>query len=321
MDALIKHLKSSKDSKPDNGKLPLLDDPSEAYLKEAIFFQLTTKRILTAESAPTLKPLTIPLPHSPFPASATVLVVTQDPHDKYAEKCRSNPRVQNVLGMGAIRKNYNSYEQLRRLRDGDIIGEEPALVLADEKIVVSLPRVLGKAFYRTPKTTPIPVRMTPSTIEGVVEEAFKRTYVRKNCGNCVAVRIGYAGMPVDDLIENCVAMWERCVSQKRLVKGGVDEVRGGYVKSGSSVALPVWIAQGLYTDEDILEGPIVKKVKSKAERKLIKPSVSKETENLQPSGIKRVGEDDIEKSFEERRARKMARQRQGADSRKESVKA
>ena len=312
LSALLRHIKLSEAPKPDSNKLPLLTEPVESLLKQPIFFQLTTKHILTADSLPTLKPLAIPLPHSPFPSTATAIVITGDPHDKYVEKCRSNPRVQIVLGMGALRKTYNSYEQLRRLRDGDIIGEEPALVLADEKIVVSLPRILGKAFYRTPRATPIAVKLAPANIEKVIDDAFKKTYVRKNSGNCVAVRVGFAGMSVEELVENCVAVWNRCVSFKRLVRDGVDGVRAGYVKSGSSVALPVWYASELYANEDILENTVVKKVKSKVDRNLIKPAINKDVEEQRHIGVKRTREDEVEKSFEEKRARRLAKQNESA---------
>jgi ribosome biogenesis protein UTP30 len=210
--------------------------------------------------------------------------------------------------MGAIRKTYNSYEQLRRLRDGDIVGQEPSLVLADERIVVSLPKVLGKAFYKTPRTTPISVGMTPNTIAKVVDEAFGKTYVRKNSGNCVAIRIGVAGMTTSKLVDNIFATWERCVLGEKLVKSGVNGVRSVYVKSGSSVALPVWLAEELYSPEDILQGPVVKEVKSKAGRRLINPAVGKESvEKSAEKPTKREREDDVEKSFEERRARKLAK--------------
>ena len=209
--------------------------------------------------------------------------------------------------MGAIRKTYNSYEQLRRLRDGEIVGEEPALVLADESVVVSLPKILGKAFYKTSRTTPIAVKLTPGTVTKVVEEAFNKTYVRKSPGNCVTIRIGYAGMDVPALVENCIATWERCVTHKKLVKDGVDGLRGCFVKGGSSVALPVWMAEELYSAEDVLDGPVVKKVKSKADRKLLKEAHVVEEVDVEENR-KRERDDDMEKSFEERRARKLAKQ-------------
>lgn len=183
------------------------------------------------------------------------------------------------------------------------------LVLADEKIVPSLPKVLGKAFYKTPRTTPISLGFTPSSVARVVEEAFGKTYVRKSQGNCVAVRIGYVGMGVEELVENCNAMWDRCVVQQKLVKKGVNGVRSGMIKSGSSVALPVWLAEELYSAEDVLEGEVVKPIKSKADRKLIKPAPVKPVEKQKEK--KREREDDVEKSFEERRAKKLAKQEKG----------
>ena len=202
-------------------------------------------------------------------------------------------------------------------------------MLADENIVLSLPRALGKAFYKTPRTTPIAVHITPGTATRVVEEAFGKTYVRKNAGNCVAVRIGFAGMSVDALVENCLAMWERCVVREKLVKDGVRGVRSGMIKSGSSVALPVYMAGELYSAEDVLETGLEdvemgKKVKSKAERKLIKQKKSGadeeegEEEGTEKGVAKRGREDgDVEMAFEEKRARKLARQ----EMKKTSVKA
>jgi hypothetical protein len=302
---LLKHLKSKTPSITPE-KQQLLSDPEQTTENQPIFFQLTTKHVLASESAPVFKPLTIPLPHSPYPSTASALVITKDPQEPFVEKCKGNPRVQMCLGMGAIRKSYNSYEQLRRLRDGEVIGEEPALVLSDEAVVVSLPKVLGKAFYKTPRTTPVAVKMTPATISKVVEEAFTKTYVRKNAGNCVAIKIGYVGMEVDALIDNCIATWTRCVTNKKLVKDGIEGLRSCFIKSGSSVALPVWMADDLHTDGDVLDGPVVKKIKSKVDRKLVK---EKPVEVAEPEeNRKRDREDDVEKSFEERRARKLAKQ-------------
>lgn len=210
------------------------------------------------------------------------------------------------------------------------MGEEPALVLADENVIPSLPRALGKAFYKTPRTTPIAVRITPGTVARVVDEAFGKSYVRKNAGNCVAVRIGFAGMSIEALVENCVAMWDRCVVHEKLVKDGVRGVRSGMIKSGSSVALPVYMAGELYSAEDVLESGMdggaetAKKVKSKAERKLMKQKKStadseEEEEDGEGKGVAKRGrdEDDVETAFEEKRARKLARQ----EKKKASVKA
>jgi hypothetical protein len=64
------------------------------------------------------------------------------------------------------------------------------------------------------------------------------------------------------------------------------------------------MTEELYSADDVLGSPVEKKVKSKAERKLLKP---KETEVEVTSGTKR-SRDDVEKSFEEKRARKLAKQ-------------
>ena len=185
--------------------------------------------------------------------------------------------------------------------------------------MVSLPKTLGKAFYKSAKTTPISVRITPDKVGKVVEEAFGKSYVRKNSGNCVVVRVGFVGMGVEALIENCVALWKRCVVEKKLVQGGSKGVRSGFVKSIGSIALPVWMTDSLFSENNVLteEEIASKKVKkSKAERKLLAPSVEeKEVEDeIKGSGKRGRDEeeenddDDVEKSFEKKRARKLAKQ-------------
>ena len=257
---------------------------------------------------------------------------------------KGHPRVQQLLGLGALRKTFQSYEQRRRLRDGEVVGEEPALVLADESIIPSLPRALGKAFYARGKTTPIPVAMSPATIVKVVEEAFEKTYVRKNQGNCVVIRVGYAGMSVDDLLENCAAVWTRCVEGKRLVKDGVDGMRGAFVKSFASVALPVWAAEHLFSaadvlEDSVLEGTKAKKLKSKADRKLLTsaaaaaaaaaadkaPENVREEEEDEPAkepkaGKKRMRADAMERAFEYKRAKKMAKLDKSSGEKTKTVK-
>jgi hypothetical protein len=95
---------------------------------------------------------------------------------------------------------------------------------------------------------------------------------------------------------------------EKLVKTGVKGVGSVFVKSGSSVALPVWLAEELYSAEDVLEGPVVKEVKGKAERRLINLAVGKESvEESAEKLMKMTQEDDVEKSFEVRRARKLAK--------------
>jgi ribosome biogenesis protein UTP30 len=171
--------------------------------------------------------------------------------------------------------------------------------------------------------------MTPSNVVKVVEEAFGRTYVRKNQGNCVVIRVGYAGMSVDELAENVLAVWERCVEGKRLTNEGVDGMRTAFVKSSNSVALPVWAADELFSEKDVLEEGVVEKpkAKSKAERKLLAAPEEGEEEEKEEGGIdekkgkKRVRADGMERAFEYKRAKKLAKLESSADNLKKVVKA
>jgi hypothetical protein len=129
-------------------------------------------------------------------------------------------------------------------------------------------------------------------------------------------------MSVDQLAANVAAVWERCVEGKRLTKEGVDGMRSAFVKSSNSVALPVWAAEELFSEQDVLEEGVVekpKKVKSKAERKLL-ATVEKDEEDEkeegeveEKKGKKRIRTDAMERAFEYKRAKKLAKLESSAE--------
>ena len=112
----------------------------------------------------------------------------------------------------------------------------------------------------------------------------------------------------------------------RLVKNGVEGTRSCFVKSTGSVALPVWMTDSLYSQDDILlphEKEVPRVSKSKAERKLMTSTtvvVEEEDKVEGERGMKRGRDDDdeededLEKSFEEKRARKLAKQKKSQES-------
>ena len=61
-----------------------------------------------------------------------------------------------VIGVSKLRKEYSVFEQRRQL------AESYDLFLADERVLPSLPRLLGKTFFQK-KKQPIPIRLTKRT--------------------------------------------------------------------------------------------------------------------------------------------------------------
>lgn len=61
-----------------------------------------------------------------------------------------------VIGVSKLRKEYRVFEQRRQL------AESYDLFLADERVLPSLPRLLGKTFFQK-KKQPIPIRLMKKT--------------------------------------------------------------------------------------------------------------------------------------------------------------
>ena len=173
--------------------------------------------IFTAKVIPSSKkvsPITIPIKNT-FRTNASVCVITKDPQSDYKHAILDDVslgRVSKVMGVSKLSKKHSTYMLKRQL------SKSYDLFLADERVVTLLPKLLGKAFFKT-KRIPVPVDMTKKARWSErINKAIDSTYYFQSTGSCTNVVIGNVSMTKEQLIENAKDVID-FVQRKILVKG------------------------------------------------------------------------------------------------------
>ena len=185
------------------------------------------------------KPVRIPLPtpiHD-FEHADICLFVKDDKSGaghkaakKRVEAFRSKAGIARVIGTSKLRTKYESYEAKRNLcRQFD-------LFLADDRVLPSLPKLIGKTFFRR-KKQPIPIDMRAADLPAQFERARACTTLVLSGGSCLSVRFARASFAAADAAANAAAV---LAAAARHVPKGWDNVQAVFVKSADSVALPVY---------------------------------------------------------------------------------
>jgi len=221
------------------------------YSSEPVWLVVTTKKNIADKKE--LKPKAVKIPYPLLnPETTSALLLVKDPQRAYKDiLLPSSPTVRKVLGLAKLRTKFKTYETLRQLRDTH------DLILADERIIPSLRAALGSSFLRTSTKVPIPVRIATKSgkptsqevIDKEVKKAVEATYIHLGHTNSTNVRVGLVKHSAEKLVENVLAVIEYMITKKKCVKAGWNGVRGVYIKSGQSTALPLYLAPRIY-DED-----------------------------------------------------------------------
>lgn len=177
-----------------------------------------------------------------------------------------NSRINRVIGFTKLKARYKTFESRRQLLS------EHDIFLADERIVTRLPGVLGKVFYKATSKRPIPIAVaqpekekknqrqksakadgaappsSPAVLGKEIEKALDAVPVHLKPGVLVAVRVGLASFKPEQLAENISVVVQKLV-EKHVVKGWRN-VRGIHIKGQSSTAVPIWLADELWTESE-----------------------------------------------------------------------
>ncbi|POS88147.1 hypothetical protein EPUL_001345 [Erysiphe pulchra] len=272
--ALLKHIKSTTESKLKDRKLKLLDE--NPYESQPIWLQLTTKSHISAEKR--LKPIKVSLPYPlNTDPTTTICLFTADPQRATKDLIASpafpaalSARITRVIGLSKLKSKWSQYEAQRKLfREHDIF-------IADDRIIKALPAILGKTFYKSTAKRPIPVEIQHSvpklggkrlkkvkgdlprpltdakSLSVKIEEAIESAVIYLSASTNVAVRIGYASWNPENVQQNAEALTkfliERVVSKKW--KG----VKSIHIKGAETTSLPIWLAEEIWIDEkDIID--------------------------------------------------------------------
>lgn len=137
------------------------------------------------------------------------------------------------MGISKLRTKYESHEAKRQLCDAyDIF-------LADDRILPSLPKLLGKKFFKK-KKQPVPVSVGQGKDWGKeVRRALSGTFYFHTGGTSLSLKVARSGQTREEVVANVLAAVTGAVD---LVPKKWKNVQGLYLKTAESVALPVFQA-------------------------------------------------------------------------------
>ena len=308
---------------------------------ESIWLVVSTKKFMTNERR--LKPRKIALPHSLNTSpNTTICLITPDPQRAFKDAIAHpsfpadlSHRITKVISVEKLEKKYHAFEAKRQLRDSF------DLFLADDRIITYLAKILGKTFYKSTPKRPIPVRLevpklkekknaalpstkirsepsnpkkiaSPSIIAKEIERTLSTTQLHLSPSTTTSVKVGLASFSSEQMAANIEAvvagLTDRLIAWKN--------VRAIHVKGPNTMALPIWLASELWTDEgmvledDEVEEAKLKSVQTSKKRKAIEAPLS-QVQEASAAGKKR--KEVAAESKEGESARKKARKVEDQD--------
>ncbi|KAL3138723.1 hypothetical protein ABBQ32_006478 [Trebouxia sp. C0010 RCD-2024] len=222
--ALLKYVGAQKSDSKD-----LLEDEEYLYLNFAL------KK--TPQPPKNPSPVRLPLPHPIYDSrNAEVCLFVKDHKGEghKAAKLRVKQQkvagVAKVIGVSKLKGKYEPFEAKRQLCNSY------DLFIADDRIVPSLPKLIGKSFFKK-KKLPIPVNLQTKDWSSQIQKALSGTYLHRNGGNCLSVRVAKNTMSQADCTENIISVVEGAMEH---VAKKWSNVQALHLKSVNSVALPVY---------------------------------------------------------------------------------
>lgn len=222
---------------------------SESLLEDDEFLYIQIALKTSHPSHRKDKPICIPLPH-PFNAREGVDICMFVKDDKSGaghkaakkklEKFANKAGVAKVIGTSKLRTKYESYESKRNL------CREYDLFLADDRILPSLPKLIGKSFFKQ-KKQPVPVDLTAKDWTAQVDKAKSCTTMLLSAGSCMSIKVARSSQSTDEVLANADAILEAVAGS---IPKKWDNVQAVYLRSADSVALPVY--QSLPTETKIV---------------------------------------------------------------------
>ena len=143
--------------------------------------------------------------------------------------------VSKVIALSKLKSKYEPHEAKRALANAF------DLFLADARVLPSLARLLGKAFFRA-KKQPVPVDLRGKDWKTPVSDAVRATYYFRGGGSCVNVRVARSSFTAAQVAENVEAALKNLVPKLSSpgATGKWAGVRSVLLKSAASAALPVY---------------------------------------------------------------------------------
>ncbi|KAK7725683.1 proteasome-interacting protein cic1 [Botryosphaeria dothidea] len=285
--ALSAHIKSAESTKAaQSTKKNLLEDESsdeEASTDGQIpvWLVVTAKKHVVDKKR--LKPAKIALPHPLSLPAQRICLITADPQRSYKDLIEESAfpqelreRIGRVIGISKLKTKYKTYETKRQLY------AEYDIFLADDRIITFLPNVLGKVFYKNTAKRPVPVNLmgnekvqkdaegkkpkkqsddksssivgSPAVVAKDIQKALDSALVHLSPSTTTAIRVAHASFEPQQIAKNVEAVVNGLTAQEKLIPKGWRNIRSLHIKGPETTALPIWLADELWVDEqDVLD--------------------------------------------------------------------
>lgn len=247
VEELVKFVQRNEEDSKDKNSL-FDDDMADAA---DLYIQITTKKYISSKV--NLKPKTIRLTNSIIDRDLVktclivrdLLITTNEQLESI--EAANLPTLQQILLLKQLKTEYKPFEKRRQL------FAEYDLFLVDDALMNVMPTVLGKTFYGSNKKVPIPVRVTsstkpseasPVTIKNQLEKVLDSTSYLPPVGVNVLIKFGDVTLDGDKLQQNLsdvVAAFDK------------NSLRSVAVKTLESPSLPLYVAEALFDEVDVLD--------------------------------------------------------------------
>lgn len=170
-----------------------------------------------------------------------VLFIRDDVIDKELlekiEESELNSLIEQIITGSDLKSTYKQYEKRRELYSlNDIF-------LADDSLITTLPKLLGKVFYDS-KKLPIPIKINKETfsIKSVINQVNKISssivYSLPRSNN-LSVNLGSIETINESVLKQVIEHFQN------------EELRSIFIKTNQSPALPLYELDTVYTEDDV----------------------------------------------------------------------
>ncbi|CAI9095035.1 OLC1v1030887C1 [Oldenlandia corymbosa var. corymbosa] len=213
--------------------------------EDFIYLLLTLKKIPPKELSITPHKIPLPYPLHSHQEKNICLIIddrpTKSPGKITAEvalkKIKSeNIPITKVLKLSKLKSDCKSFEGRRNLYNSF------GILLADEKIVPLLPKILGKQFYKKKRKVPVPLDLRGrSSWKEQIEKGCDSSLFCLGSGTCSILKVGICGsengMGSDEIVENVGAAVKEIAG---IVPKKWRGIRALHLKLSDSLALPIY---------------------------------------------------------------------------------
>ena len=185
------------------------------------------------------KPIRIPIPNPihQFEGADVCLFVKDDKSGDGHKKAKKRLAllegkcgITKIVGTSKLRTKYESYEAKRNLCN------QYDLFLADDRILPSLPKLIGKQFFKR-KKQPIPIKLSTKDWESQIQKVANSTFLFVSGGSCVSIKVARVSQNEKMIVENIETVLT--LALQHIPKKWAN-VQALFLKTSDSVALPVY---------------------------------------------------------------------------------